>query len=129
MAHILPLLATRLEDSLALVSAVSHARGARAAVFFRFFARPAAFFGARGPAGVTLDYTNVTVWCGGGGFEGAAEARMRARQAAAQGGPVAGDVEAYARTLPPAAQRAWAAGRPPRRAPSTSARSATGAAS
>jgi hypothetical protein len=119
MVSVLPLLAKRLPDNpgmLAVTGPVVTSGRSRAAVLLRFLGSPSLLFsppaapGSR--AGVTLEYSNTTVWCGPS-YADAAEARNRAVQAATVNAPEDADVATFARSLHPAIVRQWAAGKPP----------------
>jgi hypothetical protein len=119
MLHILPLLAKRVPDPpgmLVVTGAVTTFGNSRAAVVARFLGSPAHLFpgAVPGNAGVTLDYSNATVWCGPSATD-ATEARSRAVQSASVvlTGPEAASVTEYARTLHPDLIRRWHGGRPP----------------
>jgi hypothetical protein len=119
MVLVLPLLAKRLPDNpgmLAVTGPVVTSGRSRAAVLHRFLGSPSLLFFPRAApgngAGVTLEYSNTTVWCGPS-YADATEARNRAVQAATVNAPEDADVATFARSLHPAIVRQWAAGKPP----------------
>jgi hypothetical protein len=111
LAYVLPLVATRIPDSAAVIGGVAVAGQSKAAVIFKLITQPSLVFEPTRP-GIAWSYTNVTVWSGPS-YEVAAEARAAAQVMASRDKAVPADLPAFVRALDPQLVAAWRAGKPP----------------